>query len=87
MRCFSASRADRQELLTRPDLQVFAPPIGGMTVYIFGNEQHLSDPTKELTCVRPARHVIRLIPQRMHDQCSGKLPRQARQLTHAQAAT
>ena len=27
------------ELVTRPDLQVFLPPIGGMTVYIFGESR------------------------------------------------
>ena len=43
-------RADDQELLTRPDIKVFLPPIGGMTVYIFGPEKFLSDPSKELTC-------------------------------------
>jgi hypothetical protein len=37
------------ELLTRPDLKVFLPPIGGQTVYIFGNPDYLSDETKELT--------------------------------------
>src|SRR6185295_7027180 len=25
------------ELVTRPDLQVFLPPVGGMTVYLFGD--------------------------------------------------
>ena len=25
------------ELVTRPDLSVFLPPIGGMTLYIFGD--------------------------------------------------
>ncbi|KAH8083731.1 GTP cyclohydrolase N terminal-domain-containing protein [Filobasidium floriforme] len=46
------------ELITRPDLKVFLPPIGGLTVYIFGNPQHLRDPTKELTL-------------RVHDECNG----------------
>lgn len=46
------------ELLTRPDLKVFLPPINGFTIYIFGSPEYLSDPTKELT-FRP------------HDQCSG----------------
>jgi hypothetical protein len=44
------------ELLTRPDIKVFLPPIGGLTVYIFGPPEYLSDPTKELTV-------------RMHDEC------------------
>jgi hypothetical protein len=38
------------ELLTRPDLKVFLPPIGGMTVYIFGDPSKLSDPKTEVTC-------------------------------------
>jgi GTP cyclohydrolase II len=46
------------ELITRPDLKAFLPPIGGLTVYIFGNPQHLRDPTKELTL-------------RVHDECNG----------------
>ncbi|KAJ2515548.1 Uracil-regulated protein 1 [Coemansia sp. RSA 1939] len=46
------------ELITRPDLQVFLPPIGGLTVYIFGNPEHIPDPTKRLT-------------MRVHDECNG----------------
>jgi GTP cyclohydrolase II len=46
------------ELLTRRDLDVFLPPIGGQTVYIFGNPAFLRDPTKELTV-------------RVHDECNG----------------
>lgn len=46
------------ELITRPDLKVFLPPIGGMTVYIYGPPEHLSDPTKKLTL-------------RVHDECNG----------------
>jgi GTP cyclohydrolase II len=46
------------ELLTRHDLKVFLPPIGGLTVYIFGNPDYLRDPTKELTL-------------RVHDECNG----------------
>ena len=34
------------ELVTRPDLSVFLPPIGGITVYIFGDVAALSDPRK-----------------------------------------
>lgn len=37
------------ELLTRHDLKVFLPPIAGVTVYIFGDPKHMSDPTKETT--------------------------------------
>jgi len=46
------------ELLTRRDLNLFLPPIGGQTVYIFGNPAYLSDPSKELTV-------------RVHDECNG----------------
>ncbi|GAA6009729.1 hypothetical protein JCM11491_001076 [Sporobolomyces phaffii] len=46
------------ELLTRHDLKVFLPPIGGMTVYIFGNPDYLRDESKELTL-------------RIHDECNG----------------
>ena len=46
------------ELLTRPDINIFLPPIGGMTVYIMGDPAKLSDPSTEITC-------------RPHDSCSG----------------
>ena len=46
------------ELVTRSDLEVFLPPIGGQTVYIFGNPRDLADPTVELTA-------------RVHDECNG----------------
>src|SRR5204862_11612 len=46
------------ELVTRPDLRVFLPPIGGITVYLFGDVAKLSDPRAELTC-------------RVHDECNG----------------
>ncbi|KAH6564292.1 hypothetical protein BASA50_010972 [Batrachochytrium salamandrivorans] len=46
------------ELITRPDLKVFLPPIGGLSIYIFGNPQFISDPTKHLTL-------------RVHDECNG----------------
>ncbi len=46
------------ELVTRPDLEVFLPPIGGQTVYIFGAPEDLADPTVELTA-------------RVHDECNG----------------
>ena len=44
------------ELVTRPDLSVFLPPIGGMTLYIFGDPETLG--RKPLTC-------------RVHDECNG----------------
>jgi GTP cyclohydrolase II len=46
------------ELVTRPDLSVFLPPIGGMTLYIFGDPASLGDVSKTLTC-------------RVHDECNG----------------
>lgn len=46
------------ELVTRPDLHLFLPPIGGITVYIVGNISHITDPTKQLAV-------------RVHDECNG----------------
>ncbi|KAG0245824.1 Uracil-regulated protein 1 [Mortierella sp. GBA43] len=46
------------ELITRPDIKAFLPPIGGLTVYIFGNHEKLSDPNTRLTV-------------RVHDECNG----------------
>ncbi len=46
------------ELVTRSDLEVFLPPIGGQTLYIFGHPQHLADPAVTLTA-------------RVHDECNG----------------
>lgn len=46
------------ELVTRSDLEVFLPPIGGQTVYIFGNPRDLANPEVELTA-------------RVHDECNG----------------
>lgn len=46
------------ELITRPDLKVFLPPIGGVSVYIFGPPEYISDPTKHLAA-------------RVHDECNG----------------
>jgi GTP cyclohydrolase II len=46
------------ELVTRPDLRVFLPPIGGITVYLFGDIAKLSDPRAKITC-------------RVHDECNG----------------
>jgi GTP cyclohydrolase II len=46
------------ELVTRGDLEVFLPPIGGHTVYIFGDPAKVADPAHELTC-------------RVHDECNG----------------
>ncbi len=46
------------ELITRPDMEVFLPPIGGMTAYFIGDASTIADPTKELAC-------------RIHDECNG----------------
>ena len=46
------------ELVTRPDLHVFLPPIGGITAYIFGELDAITDPAKTLSC-------------RVHDECNG----------------
>ena len=49
------------ELVTRPDLHLFLPPIGGTTVYIIGNVADVSDSTKKLA-VR-AINSIKIIRQ------------------------
>ena len=46
------------ELLTRNDLKTFLPPIGGLTIYMFGNVDSISDPNVPLTV-------------RVHDECNG----------------
>ncbi len=46
------------ELVTRGDLEVFVPPIGGMTAYIFGDMTKLGDTRYPLAC-------------RVHDECNG----------------
>jgi GTP cyclohydrolase II len=46
------------ELVTRPDLSVFLPPIGGATIYVFGDPDGLAEPGSKITC-------------RVHDECNG----------------
>jgi GTP cyclohydrolase II len=46
------------ELVTRSDLEVFLPPIGGQTLYVFGDVRRLADPSVTLTA-------------RVHDECNG----------------
>ena len=46
------------ELVTRPDLKVFLPPIGGMTLYFFGDVGKLGRPETKIAC-------------RLHDECNG----------------
>jgi GTP cyclohydrolase II len=46
------------ELVTRLDLQVFLPPIGGTTVYLMGDVENLGRTGTHITC-------------RVHDECNG----------------
>ncbi len=46
------------DLVTRPDLEVFLPPIGGLTIYMFGDVAAIPDPGKKLAV-------------RVHDECNG----------------
>jgi GTP cyclohydrolase II len=46
------------ELVTRSDLDVFLPPIGGLSVYIVGSVEAIADPDKPLAV-------------RVHDECNG----------------
>ncbi|KAF5357474.1 hypothetical protein D9758_012505 [Tetrapyrgos nigripes] len=48
------------ELITRPDIKVFLPPIGNFTVYIFGDPALLSSSSPDV-------HVT----LRVHDECNG----------------
>src|SRR5215467_2979054 len=46
------------ELVTRPDIEVFLPPIGGTTVYFFGAVEKIAEPGSVIAC-------------RVHDECNG----------------
>ena len=46
------------ELVTRSDLKLFLPPIGGITVYLFGDPAAIADPNRRVAC-------------RVHDECNG----------------
>lgn len=46
------------ELVTRFDVKVFLPPIGGITVYIVGDPEAITDPDRPLAV-------------RVHDECNG----------------
>jgi len=46
------------ELVTRNDLKLFLPPIGGLTVYCFGDVSAVGQPGREIAC-------------RVHDECNG----------------
>jgi GTP cyclohydrolase II len=46
------------ELVTRPDLEILLPPIGGTTVYLFGEVERIAAPDTAIAC-------------RVHDECNG----------------
>ncbi|KAL7794973.1 GTP cyclohydrolase [Trichoderma ceciliae] len=46
------------ELITRGDIKVFLPPIGGLTVYCFGDPEKMADQSVRLSL-------------RIHDECNG----------------
>lgn len=46
------------ELITRSDLKIFLPPIGGISIYAFGDISAIWDPARNLAC-------------RVHDECNG----------------
>ena len=46
------------ELVTRPDLEIFLPPIGGSTIYFFGDVTRLGLAETRIAC-------------RLHDECNG----------------
>ena len=55
---FEQSGGMFSELVTRSDLKIFLPPIGGITVYIFGDAGAIADPGRKVAC-------------RVHDECNG----------------
>ncbi len=55
---FEQTGGNYPELVTRPDLAVFLPPIGGITLYMFGDPAAIPDRNRTLTC-------------RVHDECNG----------------
>ncbi len=55
---FEQSGGMFSELVTRNDLKVFLPPIGGISVYIFGDPSTIADPGRKVAC-------------RVHDECNG----------------
>ena len=46
------------DLIERPDLPLFLPPIGGTSVYLFGDVARLGNPSTQVSC-------------RIHDECNG----------------
>lgn len=57
-RLFTSTGGMFPELITRPDLKVLLPPVGGLTAYMFGDPAKIADPKTELTV-------------RVHDECNG----------------
>lgn len=55
---FEETGGSYPELITRHDIKLFLPPIGGLTVYIFGDPAKMSDPSARLAL-------------RVHDECNG----------------
>jgi GTP cyclohydrolase II len=55
---FKETNSMYPELLTRHDLKLFLPPIGGMTVYIWGDPEKIPKEEYKLTV-------------RVHDECNG----------------
>jgi GTP cyclohydrolase II len=55
---FEETGGSYPELITRNDIKLFLPPIGGLTVYIFGDVKKMSDPNSKLAL-------------RVHDECNG----------------
>jgi len=58
MHLFHETNGMYPELLTRNDLKTFLPPIGGLTIYMFGAVDTITDPEVPLTV-------------RVHDECNG----------------
>jgi GTP cyclohydrolase II len=57
-RLFEETGGMFSELVTRPDLELFLPPIGGTTVYLFGDVDRIGKPDTVVAC-------------RVHDECNG----------------
>ncbi|KAK2859901.1 putative GTP cyclohydrolase [Arthroderma sp. PD_2] len=55
---FEVTGGSFPELITRGDIKIFLPPIGGLTVYIFGDPAKMADPNAKLAL-------------RVHDECNG----------------
>ena len=58
LRAALAAECRSPEIAERTDLSVFLPPIGGASVYLFGDPAKLGDPAAHVTA-------------RLHDECNG----------------